>query len=448
MPAPARVAAYEALRLAATTDLGDALARTRDRLGDARDRSLATDLAIGTMRWRGRIDYQLQRASGRPLARLDPEVLDALRLGIYQLLFLERVPASAIVNDTVALVKRTRVKSAAPLVNAVLRRIGRELSALSWPPRDAGLLEYFAVVHSHPAWLIERWIARYGAARTEAWLAFNNKAPALTLAANRRLCTAEVLADRLASEHVRVERTAVAPFGLRVIEGNALSSPAFRDGWCVVQDEASQVVSALLLARHGHVALDACAAPGGKTVAIAADVNGGGRVVASDVRPRRMRILAATLARCRIDNVSPVQIGTAGSLPFRDATFDRILVDAPCSGLGTVRRDPDIKWKRTAQDLPMLARTQLDLLRRVAPLVRVGGRLVYSTCSSEPDENEEVVAAFLASAPEFGPVPLGALDDIPMRIRQCATPEGYLRTYPDRDRLEAFFGAVLERQAM
>lgn len=444
MIAPARAAAYQALRLVMTADLGDTLARTRDPLADPRDRALATELVTGTLRWRGAIDHQLARTSGTALDRLDPEVLDAMRLAAYQLLYLARVPASAAVNDSVNLVKAARLKSAAPFVNAVLRRLARERKNLSWPPPER-VVEYLSVVHSHPEWLVARWVARFGAEAAETWVRFNNIPPRLTLAANRTRTNRATLAARLGAEGVETEPTSVAPHGLRVTDGRALSTSAFQTGLCLVQDEASQLIPEVVAAAAGNRVLDACAAPGGKTVALAAQVGATGTVVATDVRARRMRVLQATLARCQIGNAHQVQISRRAALPFHDGTFDAVLVDAPCSGLGTLRRDPDIKWKRRPDDLVGFAAAQVALLDRVARVVRSGGRLVYSTCSSEPDENETVVRAFLAGAPEFALQPLDTLADVPTSVRALATPDGCLRTDPARDGLEAFFAAVLGR---
>jgi 16S rRNA (cytosine967-C5)-methyltransferase len=439
---PARSAAFKGLRLVETSDLGDALARSRDGLDDARDRALATDLVTGTLRWRGALDFQLAHLSGRRLDKLDPEVLDALRLGAYQLLHLERVPASAVVNDSVSLVKAARFTSAAPFVNAVLRRLSRERDQLSWPSRD-NLIDHLAVVQSHPAWLVEKWIARYGAATAEAWLRFNNRTPLLTLAANTLLATRDAVGARLAAESIRTEPTAIAPNGLRVLEGRPLASDAFAEGAFFVQDEASQIIPLLVAPAAGERVLDACAAPGGKTVALAALVATGGSVVATDVRARRTKLLAATVARCHAERARVVQIATRGSFPFLPGSFDAVLVDAPCSGLGTLRRDPDIKWKRSPGDLPAFAQAQIDLLTRAADMVRPGGRLVYSTCSSEPEENEEVVRAYVNASPNATIEPLSTLDRLPAGIRALSTADGFLRTEPARDGLEAFFGAVL-----
>lgn len=454
--APARAAALAILRAVAEPqgDLGDALARAREGLADERDRALASEIALGTLRHRTALDYQLGVRLSRPLTRMDAVVVDILRIGAFQLLHLARVPASAIVHDAVSETRRAGKSSAAGMVNAVLRRLARERDALSWPPAPAPaetaaeralLVEHLSVVFSHPAWLVNRWLDCYGRDATEGWLAFNNEPPLLTLAVNPALADRTTVQARLEAEGVETKATEYSPFGLVVTRGRALDTEAFRDGLCLVQDEASQLVPLMVEAHDGLRVLDACAAPGGKTIALAAQVRPHGAVVASDVRARRVRLLARTLVRARTPRTWAIHAPADGPWPFRDAVFDRVLVDAPCSGLGTVRRDPDIRWRRDPSDLDRFAETQLDLLTRLAPLVARGGRLIYSTCSSEPEENEEVVTKFLVEHPAFVVRSLERLEGVPPAVKAMATPEGYLRTLPHRDGLEAFFGAVMER---
>jgi 16S rRNA (cytosine967-C5)-methyltransferase len=426
MIGPARRAAYDALIAHAVngTDLPAAVAAARRWLTDPRDQTLLTELVTGTVRMRKAIDHQLALRCTRPLDALDTAVITSLRLGAFQLMYLDRVPASAAVNDAVALTRRGGKTSAGGMVNAVLRALSRDRERLVWP--DSPEVIALAVRYSHPEWLVERWLARYGSERTRSWLAFNNEAPHLCLATNRLKGTREELAERLLAEGVTTEPTQRSPHGLVVVDGAALGTGAFRDGWFVVQDEASQLITELGSIRPGHRVLDLCAAPGGKTLALAARCGDAGQVVASDVRPRRVRLLRSTLHRTGLGSVPVVQIASTGPLPFADRSFDQVLVDAPCSGLGTVRRDPDIRWGRRADDLPRLAAGQLTLLHRAAVLVRPGGELIYSTCSSEPEENEAVVAAFLADAHHFRLV-------------------HEHRTSPPDDGLEAFYGAVIAR---
>ncbi len=424
MIAPARRAAFDALLAHhGGSDLPAALASAHRSVNDPRDHDLLTELVTGTVRMQRALDHQLAMRSALALTALDAAVLVGLRLGAFQLLYLDRVPASAVVNDAVALTKRAGKTSASGLVNAVLRALARDRDALTWP--DTSTADGLATRYSHPTWLVERWLARLGHDAAERWLAFDNTPPRLTLAPQPR-GSRDALVERLAAEGVRTEPTSRAPQGLHVVSGPALASAAVRDGACLIQEEASQLIGELGDVAPGDRVLDLCASPGGKTVALANRVGPTGFVVACDVRPRRVRLLRETIARTKLERVAVVQVPTAGVLPFHEASFDLVLVDAPCSGLGTLRRDPDIRWSRVPEDLTRLAAMQQDLLARAAPLVRRDGQLVYATCSGEPEENDAVVQAFLAAHPDW---------------RLVAAH----KTLPPADGLEAFCGAVLAR---
>jgi 16S rRNA (cytosine967-C5)-methyltransferase len=303
-----------------------------------------------------------------------------------------------------------------------LRKLSRERDGLQWP-------DDLSIVHSHPRWLVDRWTARYGREAAETWLQFNNRAPSLCLAVNRTLTTRDDLAVELAAAGVKSEPTTRARNGLHVVDGHPLHLDAFKAGRFIVQDEASQLIAELVEARPGARVLDLCASPGGKTLTLSATVGEAGSVIACDVRPHRVRLLKRTLTRCRLANAHVLHIEPEAALPFGDGSFDAVLIDAPCSGLGTVRRDPDIKWRRSEADLATFGRSQLALIERAAPLVRAGGVMVYSTCSSEPEENSDVVDAFLQQEPPF-------------RLERTH------ETLPFRDGLEAFFGAVLRREPL
>ena len=447
MTAPARVAAFHALRAIATQreDLPSALARARTPLADDSDRALAAEIVTGTLRWQRSVDHLVEQAARRPLTKLDADVLLILRLSLYQLLHLDRVPASAVVDDAVDLTRGARKQSASGFVNAVLRTTLRQRSHLPFPPRpeDPGDREaavaYLGITHSHPDWLVRRWLDRYGFAAVEKWVQFNNETPALTLRANRLRLTREVLAAALLDDDVETQPTPWAPDGLLVNVGNPLKGP--QDGSFFVQDEASQLVSLAVAAKPGERILDLCASPGGKTTAMAADMHDSGVLVASDVRPRRLGLLHDTVRSSGAHHVHVLRVPVDGPLPFAPQ-FDRVLVDAPCSGLGTVRRDPDIRWRRQESDLGPLADEQLRLLRRAAEVVRPGGRLVYATCSSEPDENEAVVERFLQEQPGFAPVNLLGES---LLLDPLLDTRGVLRTLPFAHGLEAFFAAALVR---
>jgi 16S rRNA (cytosine967-C5)-methyltransferase len=448
MTAPARTAAYHAVRAVASgrADLPSALHASRAHLTDERDRSLAAEIVTGTLRWQRSLDHLIERFSRRQIPKLDAEILAILRLSLYQLLHLARVPASAVVDDAVDLTRAARKSSASGFVNAVLRATLRQRHKLPLPPRPAdpgdraGALAYLGITHSHPEWLVERWLDRYGFETTERWVQFNNETPSLTLRVNRLRATREEAIAALAQDDVEAQPTRFAPDGLVVTHGNPLRRPP--DGLVFVQDEASQLVPVVVAAWAGERILDLCASPGGKTLAMAAEMTDVGTIVASDVRPRRLALLQETIRTAEARCVSVVRVPQVGPLPF-EARFDAVLVDAPCSGLGTVRRDPDIRWRRQEQDLGAFARDQLRLLMRAADVVRSGGRLVYATCSSEPEENDDVVANFVATRSDF------RIINLHTHARASIAPfidaQGFFRTTPSAHGLEAFYAALLIR---
>jgi 16S rRNA (cytosine967-C5)-methyltransferase len=451
MIAPARIAAYDILTAisAGSADLPGAIAFARAGLADDRDRALAADIATGVQRWRAALDHLIVEFSKRAIDRLDPEVVEILRLSTYQLLHLTRVPASAIVDDAVDLARRAGKRSATGFVNAVLRTVSRRRSTLPLPPRPddsadrTAALDYFSLTLSHPRCLAARWYARLGFDATEAWLLFNNPPAPVTLRANRLQLSREALADRLAADEIQVRPTAFAPDGLIVEAGYPLRGVGGEAGWFVAQDEASQLVTLLAGPSPGPRVLDTCASPGGKTTAIAAAMAGRGMLVACDVRGRRVDLLRRTVAASGAANVRVVQADLLQPLPF-SSPFDCVLLDAPCSGLGTLRRDPDIRWRRREDDLPSLAAIELTMLQHAADAVAPGGRLIYATCSSEPDENEGVVDAFLGTTPTFTSV--DARDVGGQLPHAVIDARGHLRTQPHLHGLEAFFGAVFRRQ--
>jgi 16S rRNA (cytosine967-C5)-methyltransferase len=445
--APARVAALRVLREVAGGDAQPAavLAREHRALADPRDRALATEIVTGTLRWQRALDAAIAGASARPIESLDPGILIILRLSLYQLLHLDRVPASAVVDDAVSLARSIGHTRATGFVNGVLRTLSRQRGALGLPPRpDAGAsrqatVDYLGITHSHPDWLVARWLDRYGFERAAAWAEFNNTTPALTLRANRLVNSREALrAQLLAEDALETVPGRYAPDAL-IVESGRL--PDAR-GRFTIQDEASQLVPLLLGARPGERVLDLCASPGGKATALAAEMEGRGLIVACDARARRMRLLAATVRDSLAPNIRLVQVGGRDEVPF-GPVFARVIVDAPCSGLGTVRRDPDIRWRRTEAQLGEFAAYQRTLLARAARAVAPGGRIVYATCSSEPEENDAVVEAFLAEHANFQLEDARDIDGA--RLGQVVDARGLLRTLPFEHGLEAFFGAALRR---
>ena len=442
------MAAFRVLREVAGGDAQPAalLAREHRALTDPRDRALATEVVTGTLRWQRALDTAIAGASVRSIETLDPSVLLILRLSLYQLLHLDRVPASAVVDDAVSLTRSAGQARATGFVNGVLRSLSRQRGTLRLPARpDAGAsgqaaVDYLGITQSHPDWLVARWMDRYGFDRAAAWTDFNNTTPALTLRANRLVNSRDTLRTQLLDEDA-LDTTPgrYAPDAL-IVESGRL--PDAR-GRFTIQDEASQLVPLLLGARPGERVLDLCASPGGKATALAADMEGRGLIVACDARPRRMRLLAAAVRESRAPNIRLVQVGGRDEVPF-GPVFDRVIVDAPCSGLGTVRRDPDIRWRRTEAQLAEFAAYQRTLLARAARAVAPGGRLVYATCSSEPEENDAVVDTFLAEHADFQLEDAREIDGA--RLGPVADARGMLRTLPFAHGLEAFFAAALVRR--
>ena len=367
---------------------------TRSRLPE-RDAALFTALVYGTVTWQGRLDWTLAGHARRPIDRLDPATRIALRLGIFQLTRLDRVPAHAAVDTSVDLAKRGGGPGAARFVNAVLRAVAR---AGERPiPDDADPAWALAVRWSHPEWLVRRWIAELGAERVPALLAANNQ-PAPTVfrvdlrARSRSAALEDLAAAGVPARACTWARTAIAIDGPA---GEAAARP-----WLAPQGEASQLVAELVGVRPGERVLDACAAPGGKTGGLAEDlgIGGPGRIVAADrSRPGMRRALA--LAGGDPPRRISALVADATLPPFARNSFDAVLLDVPCSGLGTLRSHPEIRWRRTPTDPARLASVQATILRAAAPGVRPGGRLVYSTCTLVAEENESVVCEFLGDTP-------------------------------------------------
>jgi 16S rRNA (cytosine967-C5)-methyltransferase len=453
--ARARRAAYEALRSvsAGSSDLGHAIAAHREALKDERDRALMMTAVTGALRWQNRLDWLIARAARRDVRKLDPEVLDILRLGAFQLLFLTRVPAAAVVDDSVKLARIAGKSSAAGLVNGVLRNLSRSRSALELPAIPAerddaardGWLDALSITGSHPRWLVARWIERLGPDVAASWVDFNNREPALTIRANTIRVTRASLVDRLAREGVVTTPLRFAPDGLSVESGNPLRTPLAETGAFVVQDESSQIVPLMAGRAPRARTLDACASPGGKTLILGAGPSASGLLVAGDRRWKRVRLLRERLAQSGLDRARIVTLDLERGAPFGDV-FDLVLVDAPCTGLGTIRRDVDIRWRRTEADIQRAALMQRTLLREAARLVAPRGRIIYATCSSEPEENEDVAALLAEPDSGFAPVDRATLaaEGLPEPLLDTA---GALATRPDLHGLEAFFAAAFERSA-
>jgi 16S rRNA (cytosine967-C5)-methyltransferase len=425
------------------------------------DAGLATELALGVLRWQRLLDFLIDRYLKKPADVTDAEVRIALRLGFYQLYFLDRVPAHAAVHESVELVKRARKRSAANLVNAILRKAAKERrDDISPPDAVAHLLptatshaDRLGIRYSHPTWLVERWIRTYGEERSRNLLQANNHVPALSgyLLDPKKEDEARLL--------LRNTKTNIHPGRLLrdawVLEGgNPSACAAVRDGWIALQDEASQAVARLLAVEPGQTVLDLCAAPGGKTLLLARATGEQGRVIAGDLHANRVRAMKERFERGGVRNVETFVLDSAETLPNSKPfgqTFDRILVDVPCSGTGTLARHPEIRWKLRADDISDLRSRQAGLLRNALRHLSTGGRLVYSTCSLEPEENEQVVREVLQeTGDEFQIVdPRHAIKNslqISVALESVIDANGFFHTFPVEHGTDGFFGVAIERR--
>jgi 16S rRNA (cytosine967-C5)-methyltransferase len=449
---PARKIAYEVLwRVEAegayASDLLHAELSARVKAEDA---GLATELVMGVLRWRRLLDFLLDRQLKKPVAKLDLPVALALRIGLYQLRFLERVPARAAVNESVELVKSARKTSAATLVNAVLRRASNEarVPATKFASPDAPLAERLGILHSHPTWMIERWLARFGEPQTIALLEANNRAPRLSCAlhdVNRR----DEIFAALQRVGLRIEPGNILQSAFAVSGGSLTRTESFRTGAISIQDEASQTVPLLLDVQTNNRVLDLCAAPGGKTPPLVRAAGPSGIVVAADRHAHRLRAMREQFKRLGLTQARLVELDAASPLPF-GAFFDRILVDAPCSGTGTLARHPEIRWRLQPEQLKEFHALQTALLKSALERLAPGGRLVYSTCSMEPEENEQVVNETLRATNGFQRNPTSeSADGLKDKLvsgreeQNLFDRDGYFRTTPGALETDGFFAAIM-----
>ncbi|MBE3589823.1 MAG: 16S rRNA (cytosine(967)-C(5))-methyltransferase RsmB [Firmicutes bacterium] len=438
----------------------------RQTLGEA-DRALATALTYGVARERRALDEVLRRHSRRAPERLDPTVRAILRLALYQLRSLDRIPPHAAVYEAVEQARRHAPPGAERFVNAVLRSVLREAGSPAAAGAEAGSgtgpgpgagtaaasgrladeARRLASAHSFPVWIVERWLPRYGPAATEAMLAALNRPPDVTLRVNRLRATVDEVRESLEREGVAVEPARLFPeHALRVRRTRGLARlEAFRRGWVQAQDESSMVAAAALGAQPGELVLDVAAAPGGKACQLAEWMGDSGRVVANDADPHRAALIRENAGRLGLTSVE-VLCGDARALPERFAgAADRVLADVPCTGLGVLHRRPEARWRKRPSDPAQLSRLQLELARAAADCLRPGGVMVYSTCTTEPEENEEVVARLLAERPDL------ALDDLrphlPPALRgEPSAARGWLLLLPHRHGVDGFFVARLVRR--
>ncbi len=403
---------------------------------DRQKKAFSRELVFGTVRWLSRIDWTLYRLYGKPLKVLKPVLRNALRIGAYQLTFLDRVPPWAAVHETVQLVKEREGKKGAGFVNAILRNLLRERDSLVPDSRDP--IERLSLLWAFPRWLVRRFYFQFGPEETEALLGALNAVAPFTIRTNSLRTSRDKLMRTL--EPFSPRPTSHSPWGIRLEEPRGvLEAEAFREGLFQVQDEGAQLVSWLLSPRGGERVLDLCAAPGGKSTHLAELMGNRGEILAVDVNPSRLRWLEENCRRLGIRIIRPMRRDATKPLPCGE--FDKVLVDVPCSGLGVIRRNPDIKWRLSPKEIRRLAEIQGRILRVGASALRRGGYLLYSTCTLTPEENERVVQGLVQ---EGGFELVDLRGRVPIRD-DFFTPEGYFMSLPWRHGTDGFFCALLRK---
>ncbi len=453
---PVRMAAWEILqRVERTAAFSDVLLQeTFLRRPDLKpiDRAFISELVLGTLRWQARLDHLIRKELKKEGQSLNPRILHLLRMGAYQVLFLDRVPDSAAVNEGVRLAKAVfRSEKIAGFVNAVLRSVSRHKDREAFPPLQDRPAEHISLALSHPSWLVERWVKEYGPETARRICGANNRRPPVTVRTNTLRISREDLMKKF--EEAGIPALPGEFSSEALILGKSplvMEDPLFQEGFYFLQDEASQMIGHILGPKEGERILDACAAPGGKTTHLAQLMRGRGEIFALDLHGSKIKLILDNCARLGISIVRTTQADATHPLPFPPGEpFDRVLLDAPCTGLGILHRHPEAKWKRRPEDLLRLQSLQKKIIENVSLWLKPGGILVYSTCTMTGEENDSVVEAFLGKHPDF------ELED----LRSVLSPshgwlideKGFFRTYPEaviRDeayRMDGFFAGRLKR---
>lgn len=403
------------------------------------DKALLFEIVHGVTRWLGRIDWILNGFYKGQFSKCIPNVKNAMRVALYQILFLDKVPDYAAVNEAVEFVKKLQGQKPADLTNAVLRNIIRSKEAIRYPDPTEDLNAYLSAYYSHPTWLVKRWAARFGREETEKLLIANNAKPSLILRVNNLVSNVDELKNLLNSVELKFSDGKYLPEFIRMATlSNITDWEYFQKGYFSVQDESTGLPIKLLDAKPNMRVLDLCAAPGGKTAFIADMMQNTGEIIALDRFESRLKILQKNLTRLKITNVKTL---TVDANEYEDTDgFDRVLVDAPCSGLGTLTKKPDLKWKRDLGDIRKIVNIQYDLLKKGASLLRAGGSIVYSTCTTEPEENFEIVQKFLGENPNFKLV-----DAREALSNDLVDSNGCVQTLPHIHSVDGSFAAKLVR---
>jgi 16S rRNA (cytosine967-C5)-methyltransferase len=409
------------------------------------DKSLLNEICHGVIRWMRRLDWFLNGFYRGQWEKCMPEIKNTLRVALYQILFLNKIPDYAAVNEATEFVKKISTQKHADVVNGLLRTIIRTKEELIYPTREIDEVKYLGIMQSHPNWMVKRWIQRFGFDDAEKLAESNNKRPILTIRVNTLKVSREEFLKNLTEKNIvyRFCRYAGNFITLRLMSKIYLDED-FKNGFYAVQDESAGIVSLLLDPKPEDVILDMCSAPGGKSTHMAQLLHNQGHIIAVDKYDAKIKMLKTNAERLGVTNTEFIQDDASDFTNDMITTqrFDKILLDAPCSGLGVLSKKPDIRWKREVEDIISLSKLQSKLLENASKYVKPGGVIVYSTCTTEPEENIEVVKGFLAAHPEF------TIDTASKFInKELVNEEGCIETFPHRHNIDGAFAARLVKQS-
>jgi len=409
------------------------------------DKAFATELVYGTIKWKLTIDWIIEQFSKVKISKISPWIMNILRMGVYQLLFVDKVPATAACNESVKLAKRYGHAASSGYVNAVLRNIARNKNKIEYPDRNSDALRFLSIKYSHPEWMVKKWVDLFGIDFTEELLESNNEVPELTVRVNTLKTTKDELAENLKVSGYEVENGRYMEQALIIKNPRSISDmESFKKGHFQVQDESSMLVSQILDPKPGELVMDVCSAPGGKATHIAELMKNEGCVIARDIHEHKIKLINDAINRLGLDIVKTELFdATIPDERYREKA-DKVLVDAPCTGLGIIRRKPDIKWERTEADLAEIVKLQKKILRAASTYVKPGGTLVYSTCTINPEENELVVKDFMRSDSSFKLVDITQY--LPRSLYKADAVNGYIQLFPNTDKVDGFFIARMVKK--
>jgi 16S rRNA (cytosine967-C5)-methyltransferase len=408
------------------------------------DRAFVTDLVYGTIKWRLTIDYIIGNFSSTRLKKISPWILNVLRIGVYQILYMDRVPESAACNESVKLSKKYGHAASSGFVNGVLRSIVRKKDSIPYPDKLKNPVEYLSVKYSHPDWLVKKWVMGFGVEFTEGLLISNNEVPDFTIRVNMLKTSKEELIANLSENKVQaVAGRAVEEALILKNPGSFLSLDSYKMGHFQIQDESSMLCAKVLDPKPGELVIDVCSAPGGKTTHMAQLMNNKGQIIARDIHEHKINLineaskrLGVSIIKAEVYDATMVDEGLLEKA-------DRVLVDAPCTGYGIIRKKPDIKWARTMSDIKEITELQLKILNAASKYVKPGGFIVYSTCTIEKEENRDLVERFLANNKDFDFYGFGEL--LPDVLKEYSG-NGYIELYPNINKIDGFFIAKMRKR--